>query len=324
MPTYNCAPLMERHLESMAAWADLADEIIVVDSRSTDGTLDLIRSRLHHPNLRIIERPRGLYESWNEGIAATTGEWVYISTAGDTIERAHLLHLQDLGERAGADVVISPPRFVDENGVSRPALNWPPAKVVSQLCPDGPIVLSKNAAITLSYLFCPSSLLGSSASNLYRGSHMRGRPFPVGFRGAGDTAWIMRHAMDTRVCVTPDCGSSFSVHAKAEPTTSAQQNELILSLIREKRALLTILGESVDARFHREAALFESTVLCHLERRRLWREGILNPVKATRWLILLGRYLSYRLLLGMYRRALMKRLKQAGATVRLSQPTEWA
>ena len=65
MPTYNCAPLMERHVVSMAAWIDLADEVIVVDSRSTDGTLDIIQARLRHPNLRIILRDRGLYESWN-------------------------------------------------------------------------------------------------------------------------------------------------------------------------------------------------------------------------------------------------------------------
>ena len=89
--------MMERHLEAMALWSDLADEIIVVDSRSTDGTLDIIRSRLRLPNLRIILRDRGLYESWNEGIAATSGDWVYVSTAGDTIERDQLLHLLDLG-----------------------------------------------------------------------------------------------------------------------------------------------------------------------------------------------------------------------------------
>ena len=37
LPTYNCAKLMERHLASMFGWLDLADEVIVVDSRSTDG-----------------------------------------------------------------------------------------------------------------------------------------------------------------------------------------------------------------------------------------------------------------------------------------------
>jgi len=317
MPTYNCAPLMERHLESMAAWADLADEIIVVDSRSTDGTLDIIRTRLQHPNLRIIERDRGLYESWNEGIAATTGDWVYISTAGDTIERDHLLHLLDLGERAAADVVISPPRFVGVSGLPVSSLGWPPEKVVGRFCPDVPFVLSKNAAITLSYLFCPSSLLGSSASNLYRGPHLRGRPFPTKFLGAGDTAWIIRHAGETRVCITPAFGSTFCVHDKPSATTAEQHKDLILSLIREKRALVLSLGAGVDERFLREVAIYELTVLSHHERRRLWHAGILHPIKAARWALLLVRYLISRLQLRLERRFLMGRLKADGAITRI-------
>jgi glycosyltransferase involved in cell wall biosynthesis len=120
MPTFNCVSLMERHLEAVAKWSDLAHEIIVVDSRSTDGTLELIRERLRHPSLRFIDRDRGLYQSWNEGIAATKGDWVYVSTAGDTIEREHLLKLMKAGTEAKADVVISPCRFVDETGQALP------------------------------------------------------------------------------------------------------------------------------------------------------------------------------------------------------------
>lgn len=185
VPTYNCAPLMERHLKSMAAWADLADEIIVVDSRSTDGTLDIIRTRLQHPNLRIIERDRGLYESWNEGIAATTGDWVYISTAGDTIEREHLIHLLELGRRAAVDVVISPPCFVNEAGAPSEDLGWPPSEVIAGSGLKEPFVLTAEAGFVLTFVHCPSAILGSSASNLYRGDHLRARPFPSEFKGAG-------------------------------------------------------------------------------------------------------------------------------------------
>lgn len=98
VPTYNCQHLLMTHLRRMQTWLDLIDEVIVVDSRSTDGTLELIRAELRHPRLRIIERDRGLYQSWNEGIAATTGDWVYVSTAGDLITREQLLHLRTVGE----------------------------------------------------------------------------------------------------------------------------------------------------------------------------------------------------------------------------------
>ncbi len=71
IPTYNCRPLLDRHLDEMAGWLDIADEVIVVDSHSKDGTREYLDERLRHPNLRIIDRDRGLYQSWNEGIAAT-------------------------------------------------------------------------------------------------------------------------------------------------------------------------------------------------------------------------------------------------------------
>jgi len=272
MPTYNCAPLMERHLKSMAAWADLAEEIIVVDSRSTDGTLDLIRGGLRHPNLRIIERDRGLYESWNEGIAATTCEWIYISTAGDTIEREHLLHLIDIGERSTADVVISSPRFVDETGHGRRDLGWPPAEIIADSGRKTPFFLTAEAGFVLTFVHCPSAILGSSASNLYRGDHLRARPFPSDFKGAGDSVWILRHAAQSRLCFTPQAGSTFCVHPKEEEIHDDKLAQLVAKVLAEKEAALDqpgVTGELIQT-LADENKLFAEVQIVHRERRRLW------------------------------------------------------
>ena len=283
LPTYNCRPLMERHLASMERWADLADEIIVVDSRSTDGTLGIIRSRLKHPNLRIIERDRGLYESWNEGIAATSGEWVYVSTAGDTIERAHLLHLLDLGERATADVVISPPRFVDEDGGPGDDLRWPPSQVIAGR--REPFVLTAKAAFVLTFIHCPSALLGSSASNLYRGKHLRARPFPVEFKGAGDSVWILRHAAQSRLCFTPQIGSTFCVHPKEEELRGERLAALVSQILAEKQAVLA--RPAVDGDLVRiltdENRLSGEVQALHRERRRLWHGRPRQPADLWQW-----------------------------------------
>jgi glycosyltransferase involved in cell wall biosynthesis len=131
LPTYQCRGLMDRYLAAMSEWADLADEIIVIDSRSTDGTLEPIREHPRHPGLRIIERDRGLYASWNEGLAATSGRWIYISTAGETISRRQLELLLAKGDAMQADVVISPSDYVDESG--RPT---PKARKRPQICAD--------------------------------------------------------------------------------------------------------------------------------------------------------------------------------------------
>lgn len=214
LPTYNCEPLMARHLDSMDAWADLADEIIVVDSRSTDGTLELIRNRLRHPNIRIIERGPGLYESWNEGIATTKGHWVYLSTAGDTIERAHLLNLMEAGAKANADVVISPCRFVDATGRPLPGTTKGNPHIMRGFGGETFVVEPPDVRDHVAMGAGIQGLLGSCASDLFRGEFLRNRPFPTNYGTHGDSAWMLRHAHEIRLCVVPELGSTFCRHVK--------------------------------------------------------------------------------------------------------------
>jgi hypothetical protein len=303
---------MERHLQAMALWADLADEIIVVDSRSTDGTLNLIRARLRHPNLRIIERDRGLYESWNEGIGATTGDWVYVSTAGDTIEREHLLHLLDLGKRATVDVVISPPRFIDENGEPVADLKWPPHEIIASHGNSLPFTMSPMATACLAFLHCPSCILGSSASNLYRGDTLRARPFPVGFRGASDTVWLMRNALTLRVCLTPQSGSAFCIHAKDGKLSQAEAEVFMLQFFHEKAALAMRVSEADPSRewsaLAEEASLFAHTRTLHQKRRNEWNAAKSNPLAIGKWLWLTATYGWYRARLSHRRRKILAQL----------------
>lgn len=313
LPTYNCAPLMPRHLASMDAWADLADEIIVVDSRSTDGTLELIRARLRHPNIRIIERDRGLYESWNEGIAATTGDWVYISTAGDTIEREQLLHLHELGERANADVVISPPRFVDENGVSLTDMSWPTHKIIANHSGGRPFTLSRMAAGLLAFIHCPSSVLGSSASNLYRGEALRSRPFACNFRGAGDTVWMMRNALSLCFCLTPTVGSAFCVHPKDDKKMPhAEAHAFMLSFSDEKSALARSISDAYPGQewsaLSAESSLFANTRNLIQKRRSELASGKSNPLRLIRWFGLTATFMWQRIRLSVHRRDISTRL----------------
>lgn len=293
LPTYNCRRQMARHLASMATWADLADEIVIVDSRSTDGTLEVIRNGLRHPNLRIIERDRGLYESWNEGIAATTGDWVYISTAGDTIEREHLLHLLDLGESSAADVVISAPTFVHKDGSPHRDLDWPPTKLLSAFGRGRPFIIYPEATQFLAFQNCPNALLGSSAADLYRGSHLRARPFPDEYGVVGDTAWIMRYGHETRLALTPSKGSTFCIHEKETKLTPEGAYLLYLRLLECERKLLMTksLGQhSLLGRFFSSQELPQRTKQLWVKKRSLWHARENHFVNKLQWI---GTTLNY-------------------------------
>jgi glycosyltransferase involved in cell wall biosynthesis len=68
--TYNEAPNIERTLRKLS-WAK---EIIVIDSYSTDETLDIIKS---HPQIKIFQRNFDTHANqWNYGLEQITSEWV--------------------------------------------------------------------------------------------------------------------------------------------------------------------------------------------------------------------------------------------------------
>src|SRR6266446_6849989 len=69
--TFNEAPNIGRTLEKLA-WAN---EILVIDSASTDGTVEIARSA--HRNVRIVTRTFETFAGQcNFGLAQITSDWV--------------------------------------------------------------------------------------------------------------------------------------------------------------------------------------------------------------------------------------------------------
>ena len=216
LPTLNCASLLSGHLESMQAWLDLVTQVVVVDSHSTDGTVEMIRERLKHPALQIYSHPRGLYQSWNFGISKLQTKYAYISTVGDSITRTGLEYLRTVAEKFRCDVVVSKPRFITNEGMPlADKLSWPIDDVLSTLQITEPISLEGLKLFVFVMLNTTGAILGSSASNLYRTDVLQRRPFPTNFGTVGDGAWSVGNVFDYRLGVTPKFFSTFRHHPKA-------------------------------------------------------------------------------------------------------------
>ncbi len=216
LPTLNCAPMMLAHLESMEPWLDLVSEIIVVDSHSNDGTVELIRKHLQHPHMRVLLHPRGLYQSWNFGLAQLRSTYAYISTVGDSITREGLKQLHTSAEKLNCDVMISRPRFIDNDGAPIDQdVRWPIDDVLTSLRIAGPTRLERMSLFFFTFLHLPAAVLGSSASNLYRADVLQRRPFPTDYGTVGDGAWGTLSVFDCRFGVTPEVFSTFRHHLKA-------------------------------------------------------------------------------------------------------------
>ncbi|HEX7652720.1 MAG TPA: glycosyltransferase [Verrucomicrobiae bacterium] len=57
VPTKNSLKYLPDHLAGLRAWVDLAQEVVFVDSYSTDGTLEYIQQNFTHPGKRLVSHP---------------------------------------------------------------------------------------------------------------------------------------------------------------------------------------------------------------------------------------------------------------------------
>ncbi len=232
IPTRNCAALVPEHIASLLSWADLAEEIVVVDSGSEDGTVDQLRAGLRHARVTYLTHPPGLYQSWNFGIQNISAKYVYIATVGDAITRAGLEHLWQVAEEFGSDLVISKPRFINADGQALPDSRWLMDEILEGRKLEGPAPLSRTEQFlfTVSNPWC--ALTGSSASNLYRTDFLKQRPFPTDFGLAGDGAWGVQNIFDLKIAVTPRRFSTFRAHPKSYPMADYRVDSLGLQLFR--------------------------------------------------------------------------------------------
>jgi glycosyltransferase involved in cell wall biosynthesis len=60
-------------------------EYIIVDGKSTDGTMDIIKIYENRISKIICEPDKGIYDAMNKGIRAATGDVLYFLNAGDRL-----------------------------------------------------------------------------------------------------------------------------------------------------------------------------------------------------------------------------------------------
>jgi len=92
IPTYNRKHTLPRALDSVLAQSYQPFEIIVIDDGSSDGTIDLIKSK--YPSIKLLESlkpskslksysPKGVSVARNVGIKQSKGDWIALLDSDD-------------------------------------------------------------------------------------------------------------------------------------------------------------------------------------------------------------------------------------------------
>jgi glycosyltransferase involved in cell wall biosynthesis len=106
--TFNSAKTLEATIQSIVAQQYPKLEFIIIDGRSTDGTLEIIKNHAQYITRWVSGKDRGLYDAMNKGIELSTGEMVAFLNSDDVYINSPL---QAVAEKARknpeADVVYA-------------------------------------------------------------------------------------------------------------------------------------------------------------------------------------------------------------------------
>lgn len=211
IPTRDSMPLLQSHLNALNLWIGRIREVVVVDSDSIDGTAEYIKSNLNHPSVTFLNHPPGLYESWNSAVQHVHAKYIYIATVGDYTPLETLERLYHCAESFTADVVLSAPDIITPDGRLK-AETWPIHDLLKHVAPKESYSLGALERFVWNVSSLPGTLLGSSASNLYRTSILKQSPFPTDFGHAGDSAWAVARPATDRWHIIGGVQSCFMKH----------------------------------------------------------------------------------------------------------------
>jgi hypothetical protein len=220
LPCKNNRLELPLHCQQIASWIPRVAQVVVVDS-STDGSLEFLKKTLTAPHIEFHSVPPGLYQAWNFGVDRSLQEFSYFSTVGDTIDIDGLEHLYHSASTHHLDLVVSPPAMVDAAGQTVTEF-WPIHEFVSIMNTEF-CVPNQAEAIRWLTAFLPFTLLGSSASNLYRTKLLKHTPFPTDFGHGGDAAFGVMIAGSAKMGITRRVCSRFVAHGPGREISAAEQ-----------------------------------------------------------------------------------------------------
>lgn len=83
--TYNAAESLQITLDSIRNQNCIDYELILIDGKSNDTTISIIKDNIDIVSYWISESDRGLYDAWNKGVKESKGNWIAFLGAGDTL-----------------------------------------------------------------------------------------------------------------------------------------------------------------------------------------------------------------------------------------------
>lgn len=124
-PTYNSARYLEDCILSVAS-QDFEDiEHIIVDGKSTDGTMDIVRKYGDKVARWSSETDRGMYDAINKGMEMATGDVIGILNSDDVLAGTDVIRsIANAFNQHGTDTLYGDLEYVDPEDLDKIYRVW--------------------------------------------------------------------------------------------------------------------------------------------------------------------------------------------------------
>lgn len=117
--TYNADKTIERCLNSIIPQKYNQIEVLIVDGKSKDKTIEIINKYQKYIDFFISEPDKGIYDAWNKALKHINGEWVMFIGADDIILpnslRKYINYLQS-NKVNGLDLISGRCEMINKKG----------------------------------------------------------------------------------------------------------------------------------------------------------------------------------------------------------------
>lgn len=172
--TYNAGKVLQRCLDSIRPQKREEIELLIIDGGSKDDTMEIVRRNGDIIDYNISEPDKGIYDAWNKGVKAATGEWIQFIGADDQLmPDAVSTYMEYLNshDTSGVDIISGKAKIVNGDG-----------KVIGTM--GRPFVLKEFKR----------RMMFSHGSTLHHRDFMkRNGEFSLDFRICGDYEFFMRN-----------------------------------------------------------------------------------------------------------------------------------
>ncbi|WP_442796386.1 glycosyltransferase family 2 protein [Pelobium manganitolerans] len=124
--TYNSQAFLKTALDSFIAQSYINKELVIVDGKSTDDTLEILASKHQHINTIVSEPDKGIYDALNKGIQLATGDVIGILHSDDFFADENVLAgvKQKFDEDVKLDAVYGDLQYINRENPDKIIRNW--------------------------------------------------------------------------------------------------------------------------------------------------------------------------------------------------------